>query len=171
VRHTDEVELSIRTAWADDHDALADIFRRASLSNAGDRDNMLAHPELLVFDRAWIEHGRVRVAVVAGRVVGFATTRPVDDGSAELDDLFVDPGWMRRGVARALVSDAVAVAQGEGRSRIDVSANVHAMAFYEAVGFVAMGTVDTLFGPTPRMRLEVDGPPVADSAARRPPQA
>ena len=31
--------------------------------------------------------------------------------------------------------------------------------------------VDTLFVPTPRMRLEVDGPPLADSAARRPPQA
>ncbi|HEU4840648.1 MAG TPA: GNAT family N-acetyltransferase [Ilumatobacteraceae bacterium] len=168
------MELSIRTARVGDHDVLADIFRRASLSNAGDRDNLLAHPELLVFDRAWIEHGRVRVAVVAGRVVGFATTRPVDDDTAELDDLFVDPGRMRRGVARALVSDAVAAARGEGRSRIDVSANVHAGAFYEAVGFVSVGTVDTLFGPTPRMRLdlgEVDGPALADSAARRPPQA
>jgi GNAT superfamily N-acetyltransferase len=169
VRHTEHVDLSIRTARAADQDALADIFRLASLSNDGDRDNLLAHPELLAFDVAWTNNSRVRVAIVAGDIVGFATTRPLVDGSVELDDLFVDPGWMRRGVARALMSDAVAAAREEGLSRIEVSANVHATAFYDTAGFVTAGTVDTPFGPTPRMHLdlsEVDSPTVAESGER-----
>jgi ribosomal protein S18 acetylase RimI-like enzyme len=169
VRHTEPVDLSIRSARAADQDALADIFRRASLTHDGDRDNLLAHPELLAFDAAWTKNSRVRVAIVAGDVVGFATTRPLDDGSVELDDLFVDPGWMRRGVARALVSDAVTAAREEGRSRIEASANVHATAFYDAAGFVTTGTLDTPFGLTPRMHLdlsEVDSPTVAESGER-----
>ena len=111
----------------------------------------------------------MRVAIVAGGVVGFATTRALDHGSVELDDLFVGPGWMRRGVARALMADAVSAAKAEGRSRIEVSANVHARAFYDTAGFVTTSTVDTPFGPTLRMHLdlnEVDNPTGAESAER-----
>ena len=67
------------------------------------------------------------------------------------------------------MSDAVAAAREEGLSRIEVSANVHARAFYEAVGFVTAGTVDTLFGPTPRMHLdlgEADGSTTVETADR-----
>ena len=31
--------------------ACSGVYRRASLSNAGDRDNLLAHPEYLTWDR------------------------------------------------------------------------------------------------------------------------
>ena len=38
----------IRLGTPADLAAAADVYRRASLSNAGDRDNLLAHPEYLV---------------------------------------------------------------------------------------------------------------------------
>jgi ribosomal protein S18 acetylase RimI-like enzyme len=125
------------------------------LSNEGDRENLLAHPELLEFDAAALDNGATRVAVVDGLVVGFATLRLVDDMAAELDDLFVDPDWMRNGVARALVSDLVEAAKRRGIARIDVAANGHAMGFYEAAGFIADGTVETTFGPATHMHLNV----------------
>jgi len=62
---------------------------------------LLANPEVLVFDIGSIRDGRTRVAVDNGRIVGFATTS-LRGEIAELDDLFVDLAWMRRGVARAL---------------------------------------------------------------------
>ena len=40
-------------------------------------------------------------------VVGFATYL-ISDGVAELEDLFVDPPWMRRGIGEALVMDIAA---------------------------------------------------------------
>jgi len=149
------MDLAIRAATAADHAEISDIFRQASLSNAGDRENLLAHPELLDFDAAWLRNGRTRVAVADGRLVGFATTRRTDHGAVELDDLFVEPAWMRRGIGRALVADAVAALQAEGAERLEVSANSHALTFYESVGFVADGTVETRFGPTPRMHLDL----------------
>ena len=149
------MDLVVRDADLADTSSLGRIRRRASLSNEGDRDNLLAHPHLLEFDATVVERDRVRVAVVNGGVVGFATTRNVDAHSAELDDLFVDPDWMRRGVARALMADAIAALRQQGVTRVEVSANDHAVGFYESVGFIAVDIVETLFGPTPRLHLDL----------------
>ena len=94
------IRLGRRTTWL----ALADIYRRASLSNPGDRDRLLAHPEYLVLEPDGLAEGRTHVAEEDGSVVGFATWAETYDGGMELEDLFVDPKWMRRGIATALVN-------------------------------------------------------------------
>jgi GNAT superfamily N-acetyltransferase len=132
------------------------VFRRASLHNAGDREVLLAHPEVLVWPGEAIAGGRVRVAVADGRVVGFATTLPIEAG-LELEDLFVEPDRMRGGVGRRLVADVLGIARAEGVEHVWVTANPHAMAFYAAVGFGPAGSAPTRFGPAPRLRLDVPG--------------
>lgn len=94
------------------------------------------------------------MALIDDRIVGFATTSPTAEG-LELDNLFVDPDWMRRGIGRALVEDVVSTARRQNPRRITVTANEHALAFYEHAGFVTRGTTETMFGPAPRMALEV----------------
>jgi len=146
---------TIRTATTGDLARLSEIYRAASLSNAGDAPNLLAHPELLDFDGAGVDADRTRLAELPdGTIAGFATDLPEGD-MTELEDLFVDPDFRRRGIARALIADAVERARVEGRQRIEVTANDHAMAFYESVGFVRVGRHDTLFGPAARMHLLV----------------
>jgi GNAT superfamily N-acetyltransferase len=144
----------IRPATADDVDVLREVFRRSSLSNAADRPHLLAHPEALELDVHGVVDGRTRVAIGDGRIVGFATTTS-GGGAAELDDLFVDPEAMRQGVGTALVRDAAATAHGVGDSRLEVTANEQARAFYESVGFVEVGNVETRFGPALRMHLDL----------------
>jgi ribosomal protein S18 acetylase RimI-like enzyme len=73
----------------------------------------------------------------------------------EIEDLFVDPKWMRQGIGRALVLDLIAIARGRGIGRVEVTANQHALAFYENAGFVVYREEATRFGPAPRMRLDV----------------
>jgi N-acetylglutamate synthase-like GNAT family acetyltransferase len=100
-----------------------------------------------------IRQGRTRVATADHHVVGFATT--VHAGRVlELEDLFADPNWMRRGVGHRLVRDVVAVAEREHVQRVEVTANPHAPAFYERVGFVHDGEVETRFGAGARMHLD-----------------
>jgi predicted GNAT family N-acyltransferase len=53
-----------------------------------------------------------------------------------------------------LVRDAVATATHRGVRRLEVTANEHAMAFYEQVGFVHDGVTQTRFGPGLRMHLD-----------------
>lgn len=144
----------IRTAEFGDLDAVRSLFRRSSLSNDGDREVLLANPDALVFDPAPIRAHRTRVAVDDGRLVGFATTCPRGEID-ELEDLFVDPERMRRGIATALVADATAIARARGASCIEVTANGHALDFYVTVGFVVSGDAETPFGPAVRMRLDL----------------
>ena len=141
--------------------ALSDIFRRASLSNEGDRANLLAHPDALEFSARAVEEGRVRVAAIDDRIVGFATVL-VTEQIGELDDLFVDPDWRRRRIATALVLDALDRAAHQELTHIEVTANGHALAFYESVGFVSDGMRQTRFGPGYRMHIIV--PPLPRSA-------
>src|SRR5437763_16128656 len=111
--------IDVREATAADERAVALIFRSASLSNPGDRDVLLAHPDALTLDEGPLARGRTRVATSPdGTVVGFASTRHTDRGVLELDDLFVDPHARRMGAARQLVRRIVAEAVTEGVVRI-----------------------------------------------------
>jgi GNAT superfamily N-acetyltransferase len=148
------VTFLIRDRVPADLDALRDVYRRSSLSNDGDRANLLANPAVLEFPGPATGDGRTRVAVAGGRVVGFATTLIAGD-AAELEDLFVDPGWMRRGIGRALVLDAIGIARDRGASRVEVTANPHALVFYERTGFTVDHEVRTRFGPGSRMHVDV----------------
>ncbi|MGH9121506.1 MAG: GNAT family N-acetyltransferase, partial [Acidimicrobiales bacterium] len=161
----ESIELEIRDADRSDVPAAAEVFRRGSLSNVNDRAALLAHPEALAFTEASLRAGRVRVACVEAKVVGFATSirGPV---ALELEDLFVDPDWMRRGVGRALIADVAMFAAEIGVGVVEVDANPHAMAFYENVGFVTDAEVKTTFGVGFRMHLRVDSDAATGSTAR-----
>jgi GNAT superfamily N-acetyltransferase len=141
-----------RQAEVADLGAVRHVFRRSSLSNVGDRESLLANEDALLWPDAGITSGRTRVATVAGHIAGFATTMPQGPG-VELEDLFVDPEWMRRGVATALIADVVGAATRIGAPWIEVLANPHAAEFYAAVGFVWFADEQTRFGPASRLRL------------------
>jgi GNAT superfamily N-acetyltransferase len=149
----------IRTAIATDLPELQRVYAAASLSNPGDAPQLRAHPEYLVFSGEGIAAGRTRVAVAGprreGQLVGFATVVVDPDGGLELEDLFVDPAWHRRGVARRLVADIVSTARAAGHRQLSVIGNPHALAFYRAVGFVEVGPVATTLGAGLRLRLDL----------------
>jgi ribosomal protein S18 acetylase RimI-like enzyme len=144
----------IRLGTPADLAAAAGVYRRASLSNAGDRDNLLAHPEYLILGPEGLAEGRTYVAEQDGTVVGFATWVEAV-GTTELEDLFVDPDYMRRGIAAALVDRIAEVLRARGVGRLEVTANPHALGFYRAAGFTDRGVAKTEFGVGYRMMLAI----------------
>lgn len=150
---------TIRTAVPADLPELQRVFRAASLSNPGDAPLLLAHPEFLHFTGEGVAEGRTRVAEGrppgADGILGFATVADGDDGDAELEDLFVDPRWHRRGVAQRLIADAVEALRETGRHRLWVVGNPRALAFYRAVGFMGGDAVATELGAGPRLHLDL----------------
>jgi ribosomal protein S18 acetylase RimI-like enzyme len=146
------MSYSLREATLADHRDLEGVFRRASLSNENDRGPLLQHPEWLVLSEDGIREGRMVLASDdEGAVVGFATLL-IKDGAAELEDLFVDPEHRRRRIAELLVLEISRRVRNLGFATLEVTANPHAMAFYEHMGFVAYGLVETEFYAAPRMR-------------------
>ncbi len=143
--------MEVRTATPDDVPALQRIFRRASLSNEGDRALFAEHPELLDWADTPLKEQRTRVAVVDGRIAGFHSLLVVN-GVIELEDLFVDPDDMGKGVGRALTDDAAARAREQGFDGLEVDANPHAKAFYLKAGFEDLGVTPVAYGTGFRMR-------------------
>jgi GNAT superfamily N-acetyltransferase len=102
---------------------------------------------------AFVE-GRTRVATLDQLLIGFVTYVPTGE-AFELDDLFVDPAWTRRGAATKLLEDVASIGRSSGMRAITVTANPHALDFYRNAGFVPAGSTETRFGPAPRMRLDL----------------
>lgn len=90
----------------------------------------------------------VWVAEEAGRIVGSFALLIMDNlghlgaPSAIVEDVVVDPALHRRGIGRAMLTYALAVARDKGCYKLALSANakrVKAHAFYESLGFVRHG--------------------------------
>jgi N-acetylglutamate synthase-like GNAT family acetyltransferase len=150
------IGIVVRSARPGDHSALQRIYRRASLSNPGDRAGLLAQPGVLTLDDNLIGRGRTRVAALTdGTIIGFASTSAGDRGALELDDLFVDPDWRRHGAALRLVQQIASEAADEQIVLISVIANAHALEFYLAAGFENDGSTRTPLGVGIRMHLDI----------------
>ena len=122
------------------------LQRRASLSNPGDRDALLANPDAIALPIEQIAAGCVFIAERDGVIAGFAAVVPRPDGGAELDALFVEPRLWKRGIGRRLVDHIDDVACARTASVLHVLGNPHAEGFYISCGFCVTGTVDTRFG-------------------------
>jgi GNAT superfamily N-acetyltransferase len=145
----------IRPGVPADRPTLTTLHRTSSLANAGDRKQLLAHPEAIGVPLRYLEENRVLVALMDGRRVGFATVLPRPDGDAELDALFVDPSAWRRGIGRALLDRCVALARRDGARFLHVVGNPHARRFYDACGFLILGSTAMALGPGLLMRKSI----------------
>ena len=111
----------------------------------------------------YIDAGRVLVAVDGNRVVGHVqlteTERPDE---VEIRNLAVDPLHQHRGIGRALLAAAIALARDEGRSTLVVAtaaADVGNLRFYQRLGFRMRSIERDAFTPATGYQpgLQIDG--------------
>lgn len=145
--------LVLRDIRPDEGPALEDLQRRASLALGDHVAELTADPSLVALPPEHLAQGFV--AEHAGRVAGFAVLLREGLDEAELDGLFVEPEVWRRGVGRALAAEAERRARAAGARRIRVTANVRAVAFYQACGYRVVGETMTRFAPAPVMTLDL----------------
>ena len=138
--------VRIRPAVSSEQKELEALQWRASVSNAGDRDALLANPDAIELPIEQIEKGGVFVAEWNGVIAGFSAVLPRGDGETELEALFVEPTIRRRGIGRLLVEHCVNVARAQGSTALHVVGNPHAESFYLACGFEMTGITETRFG-------------------------
>ena len=129
-------DITIRVAQPSDAPELARL-------NAAFND-VYEPPEVV---RARLDHPeRVEtplIAVVGRRAVGFAALRLVPcvfyaDAHAELTELYVEPGWRRRGIARRLIALAERLAAEGGAGELTILTgddNAPAQALYRSLGY------------------------------------
>jgi GNAT superfamily N-acetyltransferase len=148
-------KIIIRAAVMAELQALEAVQLRASLTNDGDREALLANPDAIRIPLEQVAAGRVFVAELNGETLGFSAIELRVDGQAELDALFVEPKIRRHGVGRLMVEYCAEVARKQGSAALHVIGNPHAEDFYLACGFEQTGTTQTRFGVGLQMRKEL----------------
>src|SRR5580704_9424687 len=104
----------VRLARLDERAALEELQRRASLVWEDYREALLAHPDAIELPIEQIESGRTHVAERQDQVVGFSVVLRRPDGNADLDGLFVEPGFWRQGIGKHLLRAVELLAVSEG---------------------------------------------------------
>jgi GNAT superfamily N-acetyltransferase len=77
---------------------------------------------------------RTHVLTVAGALRGFYTLKPRGRGVLELEHLFVDPAYLRRGYGTALFRHACRTAAAAGCRKLGIQSDPHAAGFYRKQG-------------------------------------
>ena len=79
------------------------------------------------------------VIEVDERVLGFYMLSPIDDGSVELDHLFVEPDAIGHGYGKKLMEHAKAVAVARSYSSMIIQSDPNAESFYRRAGGELVG--------------------------------
>jgi GNAT superfamily N-acetyltransferase len=92
----------------------------------------------LTVDEDTIRKQRVYLAAQDGRTIGFYALIG-SPPALDLDQLWIRPEWIGKGVGRILVQHALELAILAGAERVDVQAEPHAEGFYQKMGARRVG--------------------------------
>jgi GNAT superfamily N-acetyltransferase len=123
-------EPRLRPAAPEDYERVRELTLESKAHWGYDREFVRTWAEGLTF-----ESERERwVAEVGGEIVAWAALVPPADGVAVLDDLWVDPAWLGRGLGSRLFRLAADRARELGAERLELGAEPNAVGFYEKLG-------------------------------------
>ena len=151
-------DVTIRRARPDEAAALTELMLRAKGHWGYDQAFLAACRPLLTISAATIARDAVYCAVVGETLAGICHVKPLDNGEAYLDDLFVEPVFMGTGIGALLWRHAVGLAIAMGAHALVFDADPNALLFYERMGAVVVGALVSTTFPghtTPSMRYEV----------------
>jgi len=161
VMEHDATTISVTEATDADVAAFAKFFREAWKQAGPDAPGFVGASDQVIAELTTPEAVRERIggperrmflAWEEERVVGFAATKRVDEGTVELAGIIVLQAMSGRGVGTSLVEEAVGAMRAEGYRSMIVrteTVNDRARAFYEARRFAVTGsTAEQVEGAT-----------------------
>jgi GNAT superfamily N-acetyltransferase len=130
--------LTIRAPTIDELLDLSDLCFRSKAVWGYDEEFMDACRGELSFEPRDLELTAIAVAEHAGKTIGVAQVKVVDD-EADLLKLFVEPSALRSGAGKALLVWATDAAKKLGATRLIIDADPDAAPFYRRMGAYDVG--------------------------------
>jgi GNAT superfamily N-acetyltransferase len=132
--------LEVRRAAATEVGTLSALAVQAKAHWGYSPETLASWSDQLQVSASDVASKAVYVASIHGEIAGFYSLVLCQE-SWELDNLWVAPKFMRRGVGRALLAHALGVAFRAGASSVTVDADPNAESFYLSCGAVRDGEV------------------------------
>jgi GNAT superfamily N-acetyltransferase len=127
------IEITVRPARPPEGERLREIAIASKSTWGYDLDRVRQWAALGDFSDEGLRKKEFYVADAAGEAVGWAALIPKGE-VCWLDDLWIDPAWMGRGLGTLLFQHAVARGRQVGAVRLEWEAERHSVGFYEKMG-------------------------------------
>jgi len=134
------LHVEIREAVASEAESLSALALEAKAHWGYSPETIESWRDQLQVSPADVTSKPTFVGAINGVAVGFCSLAPSEQ-AWELDNLWVLPPFMHRGVGRALLSHALEVAFRGGAPSVTVDADPNAESFYLSCGAVRRGDV------------------------------
>jgi ribosomal protein S18 acetylase RimI-like enzyme len=135
-----KVHVEIREAAASEAETLSALALDAKARWGYAPETIESWRDQLRISSADVVSKPTYVSAIDGEVVGFYSLAPAGH-TWELDNLWVAPQFMHRGIGRALLTHALDVAFRGGASSVTVDADPNAESFYQSCGGIRYGDV------------------------------
>ncbi len=99
--------------------------------------------ELLTVTKNYIETNRVYKLLVDNLTVGYYSYIYLNEKVVKLDNLFVLPNYIGRGLGKLLMNDFLYRIKNTERNEIVLDSDPNAERFYEYFGFIKIGQLET----------------------------
>lgn len=98
---------------------------------------LLADPDWSQVEK-YVDKSSWTVAEENGNLIGVCGLMPLDQASAEIMNLAVDPDWQGKGLGKRLIASALEQAQGQGYQKVIVrtgNSSLNQLGLYQKCGF------------------------------------
>lgn len=129
--------MQIRRATPEESGMLTELAMRSKSSLGNHAAFLSAVRDQLIFRPSrFLPDFHVYVLESSGKPMGFASLIPIDAGTIELEDLFIEPQFIGRGYGKQLWDFAIDVAKHRGFRRLTLVSDPYAEPFYVRQGAV-----------------------------------
>ena len=145
-------KLITRLAEASHADLLTNLTRRSKAHWGYSESQIIAWHDQLVISQNEIMEGRVWIGTLADTIVGYYSYEVLSTSAIKLDNLFLDPAYIGKGLGKVLMQDFLDRAKQQGFQTATLNAEPYAEPFYRGFGFQV---VDQLNSSIPGRSLPV----------------
>jgi len=129
-----EASLRIRVADPREGERLREIAIASKSYWGYDLDRVRQWAAMGDFSPEGLRSKEVYVAEVDGEAVGWAAVIPATGDVCWLDDLWIEPEWIGKGIGTSLFEHVAERGRALGATRLEWEAERHAIGFYERMG-------------------------------------
>lgn len=150
--------MTIENATANDNEILTVLTKKSKAYWGYSEEQIEMWSEVLTISKEYIATKSVYKLVVNNEIVGYYSFFHESEETIELDNLFVWPDFIGKGFGQILMKDFLLRLENSGIKKVVLDAEPKAEKFYERIGFVKVGEIQTSIKDRflPKMELLLD---------------
>ncbi|KQX00607.1 GNAT family N-acetyltransferase [Flavobacterium sp. Root420] len=135
--------MSIEKAINTDHQILTQITKKSKAFWGYSEEQIEIWSEFLTVTSGYVDANMVYKLSVEDQIVGYYSFFNQDEKTVKLDNLFVLPEYIGKGLGRLLMKHFLLNIDKTNANKITLNSEPNAESFYSKLGFVKVGEIET----------------------------